>query len=184
MNKKGFTLVELLAMLVVLGVLMAVTIPNITGILNQSKDNIIKDDIAKMVDTTKLKISSDEDIKRPKSDHCLVFTLNAINTNDDFKTGPNGGPYDMYNSFVIVKRDGAKYKYYVTLIEEVDGKLYGVKDVDYEDFEKNGDDKIDIINKTPYNKNLTSTSTVTQAYANEYIKGRCDSFGNISGFYK
>ena len=40
LKNRGFTLVELLAMLVVLGILMAVTIPNITGILNQSKENM------------------------------------------------------------------------------------------------------------------------------------------------
>ena len=37
-NNKGFTLVELLAMLVVLGILIGISVPNITGILNQQRE--------------------------------------------------------------------------------------------------------------------------------------------------
>ena len=32
MNNKGFTLIELIAMLTVLGILIAITVPNMTGI--------------------------------------------------------------------------------------------------------------------------------------------------------
>ena len=49
MNKKnGFTLVELLAMLTVLGILMVVTIPNISKILNNNRVNKYKMDAKKI----------------------------------------------------------------------------------------------------------------------------------------
>ena len=35
--KKGFTLVELLATLLIIGVVMGITIPNVTGIFNQKE---------------------------------------------------------------------------------------------------------------------------------------------------
>ena len=82
LKNRGFTLVELLAMLVVLGILMAVTIPNITGILNQSKENIIKEDVNKMVDFTKVKIES-KNIKKPSKGKCLIFTLDYLDDNDE-----------------------------------------------------------------------------------------------------
>ena len=134
LKNRGFTLVELLAMLVVLGILMAVTIPNITGILNQSKENIIKEDVNKMVDFTKVKIES-KNIKKPSKGKCLIFTLDYLDDNDDFKSGPNDGKYNKLDSFVIVKREYNKYKYYVRLIENVNGKKYGVEGVDYEKFQ-------------------------------------------------
>lgn len=39
MNKKGFTLVELLGVLVFMGILMLVVFPNATGLLRQAKEN-------------------------------------------------------------------------------------------------------------------------------------------------
>ncbi len=181
MNRKGFTLVELLAMLVVLGILMAVTIPNITGILNQSKTNIIKDDVAKMVDTAKMKIASDEDIKNPKTGKCIAFTLNALDKNDDFKSGANGGKYDKFNSYVIVKRENNEYKYYVTLIEEVDGNYYGVDNVDFTDFEKDGDSLIGDISDYSSRK-LNSSSTLSIAKTDSSITKKCPST-KMTAFY-
>ena len=43
-NNKGFTLVEVLAMLVVLGIIIGVTVPKITGIFNNQKNNLISED--------------------------------------------------------------------------------------------------------------------------------------------
>ena len=52
-NNKGFTLVEVLAMLVVLGIIIGVTVPNITGILNSQKTNLIAEDGIKMIENAK-----------------------------------------------------------------------------------------------------------------------------------
>lgn len=177
-NNKGFTLVELLAMLVVLGILMAISIPNITGILNQSKNNIIEDDVSKMVSTAQTKIATDEDIKKPAKDKCLVFTLSSLDKNNDYKSGPNGGEYDMYNSVVIVKRVNADYKYYVTLLEIVDGEYFGVNKIDYSTF-KNTD--IDI--QSSFTGQLNENSDINSAKTDSNITGIC-SASNIQGFYK
>ena len=55
-NNKGFTLVEVLAMLVVLGIIIGVTVPNITGILNNQKTNLIAEDGIKMIENAKNEI--------------------------------------------------------------------------------------------------------------------------------
>ena len=55
MNNKGFTLVEILAMLVVLGILMVITIPNVTGILANNKFKVMKADADKTLDTAKIR---------------------------------------------------------------------------------------------------------------------------------
>ena len=38
LNKKGFTLVELLVVIVILGVIMSIAIPSITSSIERSKD--------------------------------------------------------------------------------------------------------------------------------------------------
>ena len=41
LNKKGFTLVELLVVIVILGVIMSIAIPSITSSIERSKDKQI-----------------------------------------------------------------------------------------------------------------------------------------------
>ena len=45
MNKKGFTLVELLAVIVILAIILAIAVPSITGILNSAKRSAFQADV-------------------------------------------------------------------------------------------------------------------------------------------
>lgn len=126
-NNKGFTLVELLAMLVVLGILMAVAVPNITGILGQTKENGLRQDAIKMINAAKLTFSKNKKIKYPQEGNCVLFSLNYLDTNNDFEKGANGGEYLPFDSYVIVKREGSRYVYYVRLNEKLsNGKYIGI----------------------------------------------------------
>lgn len=142
MNKKGFTLIELIAMMVVLGILMAIAIPNISGILKSNKESIQVEDINKMIETTKQTFNNNV-LNYPKeSGGCAILTLNAINTSDDFSKGVNDGLYEQDASYIIVKRmdDTVKktyeYIYYVRLVEVKDGNYYVMGPVDYDLFQK------------------------------------------------
>lgn len=126
MYNKGFTLVELLAMLTVLAVLMIVAIPNISQILKNSRMNQVKMDARKMVDSAKIKISKDnkKTIKDDENMFYYIFSLDYLDTNDDIKKGPNGGEYDKYSSFVIYNRSDGTPHYYVRLIEKKNNDYY------------------------------------------------------------
>lgn len=53
-NKKGFTLVELLAVVVILGVLLLIAVPSVSKVLNSSKESAARDNaimVAKAVET-------------------------------------------------------------------------------------------------------------------------------------
>ena len=126
MKKNGFTFIELLAMLVILGIIMLVAIPNITGMLQNQKLNVFKGDATSMVETAKVKANSERLLVKPKNGDCIVFALNYLNDDDNIVTGPNGGQYDQFDSFVVYTRSGNKYKYYVRLVELYKSKKIGV----------------------------------------------------------
>ena len=84
-NNKGFTLVELLAMLVVLGILMAITVPNISGILSQQKETAFIEDASKLINTAKMKMSTDREIKRPANGNCIVFSMTYLDKAAEMK---------------------------------------------------------------------------------------------------
>ncbi len=126
MNNKGFTLVELLAMLVVLAILMGIAIPNITGILANNKVNVMKADASKMTDTAKMKFSRIPSPERPKAGQCVIYALNYLNDNGDITNGPNGGKYLQFDSFIVISRHGSQFDYYIRLIEEDGTKRIGM----------------------------------------------------------
>ena len=127
MRNRGFTLVELLAMMVVLGIIMGVAIPNIMGIMSSQKVNIVKTDADKMVESAKMKMASDKTVIKPTNGKCIVFSLNNLNSNQDINSGPDGKEYLKFDSFVVVKRNGSKFEYYVRLVEEAnENDYYGV----------------------------------------------------------
>lgn len=145
MNRKGFTLVELLAMLVVLGILMGIAIPNISGILTNNKLNVMKADANKMVDTASMKFAKLSRSQKPKDNECVVFTLNYLNDSGDINAGPNGGQYLQFDSFIVVSREsrvgdeGSSYKYYIRLVEQKGSKYLGMDFIERSDLSQGKD---------------------------------------------
>ncbi len=82
-SKKGFTLVELLAVIVVLAIILAIAIPGISGVLKSSQKGAMKSDakmLLQQVEYEKLKDSS-FDISTVNVDSLFNFNL----TNENYK---------------------------------------------------------------------------------------------------
>lgn len=128
-NKKGFTLVELLATLVILGLLTVIAAPNIIGILTNTKLNTYISDANKLQTLAEYKFRSDSKITRPQDGECIVLTMNYLGTSE-FKNPPYGGTYSTDKSFVVIKgeknaQEALEYKYYVQIMEDVKANEYG-----------------------------------------------------------
>ena len=180
-NNKGFTWVEFLAMMVVLGILMAVTVPNITGIISSHRINISKTDGRKMADRAKIKVSKDN-LPKPKNGECIILSLNYLNDNDDIISGPNGGKYLQFDSFVIYKREGSKYKCYVRLVEENGEEHFGIELSDVEEIVDSRDDNIVVINDLVGLTKENASSHLSMLQGNSRVTSICPS-SKIIGYY-
>ena len=135
MKKNGFTLVELLAAIVILGVIMTIAVPNvITTLENSRKDNYISD-AKKFLSLVKSKVGST--IQKPDSDEILKVTLGCVD-NGDVMEDPEGNDYDLDNSFVIVVKKNGELVYYVHLVAYNEAKTgnKGVYLVEKEDLDE------------------------------------------------
>ncbi len=184
-NNKGFTLVEILAMLLVLGIIVAITIPNITGILSGQKENVYIEDAKKLINDAKTQMTIDSKIKKPiYSNQCVIFTLDYLDKNEDVVTGAANGTYSRTMSVVVVSKNGKQYDYRVRLVEDNDGEYYGFNDVTLNALEsgraKNALDNITSDELVDF-KDKKTTTEAQSAMGSTIICG-CQP-GNLIDFY-
>ncbi len=122
-NRFGFTLVELLAAIVILGVLSTIAFTSITRMIDSNKNKIYINDAKRLISYVEYKIKSDKKITKPTSGNGIVISLEYLN-NQEFEKGPNNGEYVKDKSYVVVKNISGRLEYAVSLIERLNSGEY------------------------------------------------------------
>lgn len=107
MDKKGFTLIELILVIGIIGVILAFAIPNVTITLEKNKKDQMIADAKDMAEKAKNYIL----IKGCEKN---ILSLNLLDTNKEIKNSPYGGEYDRGSSYVSVDCDNNKYSIFLT----------------------------------------------------------------------
>jgi len=128
MNKKGFTLVELLASLVILSIIMLIAVPSTLSVLDKNKKDSYISDSKKMITLAESEFRINDAIEYPKSNEIVLLYLSYIN-NGDLEEDPEGYTYSN-DSYVAITYNGSadsyKYDYHVQLFGVKNTKSKGV----------------------------------------------------------
>lgn len=110
-NKKGFTLVELLAVIVILGVLLMIAVPAVQNVIKKTKNNATQKQAELFIDAAKKMAIIDE----PANDK-VIYKLSDLDSSVDT---------NRFTGMVVALKENGSYKYYIYLNDSVNKKTIG-----------------------------------------------------------
>lgn len=120
MNKKAFTLVELLAVIVILGILTAIIVPQVSKYIESSKKSTYADSVISY--GKQVELSNPQALT--KTSGISVYSFEDITLDKGDTTKSPYGTFDQSKSFIIIYCTQSKC---TTYVQAVDSKNKGIK---------------------------------------------------------
>ena len=125
-NEKGFTLIEALAVIIILGVVMIIAVPAVSKYILRSDKAVYASDITAYVETIRAKYEMKEYGSFLKDDEIMLVPIRHIilEKGDNQKTPY--GEYDFDRSYVLIVPERNGYAFYATVIDSKKAGLINV----------------------------------------------------------
>ncbi len=119
-NNKGFTLVELLAVIVVLAIILAIALPGILGVISKSREDAYLRQKDMIIDVAKKYVTQFSTNMNWNNNTAIISLSNIQNEGliDDPLKNPKGGIIDSATRIVITLADGT-VNYDVSVTDEL-----------------------------------------------------------------
>ncbi len=124
MNKKGFTLIEMIAVIVIIGVLLLIAIPSVSSIIFSSRDNGYANDISAYLTEVNTLYKSKKFGPLLDEKQIMIVPIKDIEfEKNDTKASPYGA-LDLEKSIVIVERTQYGNKLYASIIDSTNRGVF------------------------------------------------------------
>ena len=179
-NNKGFTLVELLAVIVILGLLMAIAIPSVTKYITQSRKKTLISSVDSYVTAVTTAVNDNEFGALSKQD--TMYYIPVSNNESESCVALEKGGSDPFGNwkeaYVVVNYDAEKYSYdyYFTFYDDAG---YGMALTEISKIDANSNI---ITNPSPVNaSNITTQKNDRAIYVKVLTAGDCKVANAVNG---
>jgi len=128
-NKKGFTLIEIVAVVIIMSILMMIVVPSVTKYINSTKLNTYKSNLKNMISSVNNEIISGHRENYRFDDEYEYFVMPLVCV--ELEKGKNyESPFGIYipeYSFIIVEGTPRGYSYKIQAIDETGYGTYLIK---------------------------------------------------------
>ena len=121
-RKNAFTLVELLAVIVILAIVLIIAVPGVLSIINKTKENALDRQLDMIKEASRLYVTSDSDVTWVGQDTKMTtVTLDALKTKGylDQKIIDPKTKKEITCAKTVITKTGSKYDYDVSLCDQV-----------------------------------------------------------------
>ncbi len=113
MNKKGFTLVELLAVLAIIAIIGVIAVPNVISLMDNNKKDQMINDAQRLISLAKNAVASDREFRANTSKQSIEYTMEVLDSKHSINPDPDGGSYDRTHSKVVYTKSSGYCVYLV-----------------------------------------------------------------------
>ena len=126
MNKKGFTLIELIGVITILGILLLITVPAVTGIIYESKESVYTDNVKTMITEVESLYNSKRFGALLDEDQLMVVPIKNITFENVENDKSPFDDYDLTKSVLIIEKTKYSIKTYASIIDKSDNGFFEV----------------------------------------------------------
>lgn len=109
LNKKGFTLVELLAVIVILAIVLIIAVPGVLTIIDNSRKDALISSAKTLKDAARLFVTTSDDITAVPDGSIVWIPVSCLET--DVSENGFGKDIDPAKSFMAVTKSGNQFSY-------------------------------------------------------------------------
>ena len=128
MNKKGFTLIEMIAVIVILGLLMIIAIPAVTSYMQASDESVYANSVSTFLQQSKLLYQEKEFGPQIEIDDIMIVPISILQLEKGNTTDSPFGKYRQEQSYILIQRTAKSYDYYATVVDNTNRGLKEVKE--------------------------------------------------------
>lgn len=117
-NKKGFTLIEVLSVIIIIGILMLIAVPAVSKYIDRSNKASYASDVLAYVETIRSEYEMKEYGDYLVEDELMIVPIEYIMLEKGDTGNSPYGAYDYSKSYVIIVPERKGFQLYATVVDE------------------------------------------------------------------